>query len=53
MRKLQCQPQQYRWKVHSVRDVRRSSRADADKMEAEIMTLRALRTDPIYNRWND
>lgn len=38
MRKLQRQPQKHLGPDHSVRDVRRSSWADADKMDAEIMT---------------
>lgn len=34
MRKLQRQPQQYRGEDHSVRNVRRPGRKDADKMES-------------------
>lgn len=50
MRKLQRELQKHDGPDHSVRDVRRPSWEDADKMEAEIMTPRDRRTDPIYNR---
>lgn len=38
MHKLQRQPQKHNGSNHSVRNVRRPSWADADKVEAEIMT---------------
>lgn len=38
MRKLQRQPQKHFGSDHPVRNVRRPSWADADKVEAEIMT---------------
>lgn len=58
MRKLQRELQKHDGPDHSVRDVRRPSWADADKLEAEIMTPRDRlqrlliehRTYPIYNR---
>ncbi len=57
MRKLQRELQKHDGPDHSVRDVRRPSWEDADKLEAEIMTPRDRlqrllfehRTDPIYN----
>ena len=41
MRKLQREPQKHDGSHHPVRDMRRPSWADADKLEAEVMTPRA------------